>query len=509
MYPPLKQDGNGQPWTPSSGGPFRAIVLVAGIAFSAWSAAELYSIWAHPLPARRSAKLLQDLEEMQARLTSEVERLRTEPGERPETRRQTEIALRTFENLVQDLHQRAAGMEGVRLAVGRASQHLTMAAFSIREFGQISREEDARTRRLEAMADLVMALAETKQAVQSVSSPSWDLVIRERNIRIRRTAGSLAFGLVTTLLLIGLFAGRWRRAPYAPPEPHAWPVVEAGSSRTADMVINLDDTMVVRAGAEGPEPGTRVESGAPGSGRGPGGADAARSLAGVIAQGLRHDLTVINGYADFLLDSIAEDDPIRGDLHVIRRMGERINVLAGQLQAYSDPSPGTREPIDVNAWIESLRERLEVLLEPGISIAYNLSPSAGVVHGTPDHLERAVQSLIARAVTSMPAGGKIVIETSTREAEGECSSAVVIRHTGPGFAAGTLRGLRLANLLGPGEFHTADLSLFAVSSIVEGHPGRIETGSCAEGGSECVILLPAAERPHATRGEFAASDSLE
>src|ERR1035437_7876385 len=76
-------------------------------------------------------------------------------------------------------------------------------------------------------------------------------------------------------------------------------------------------------------------------------------LAGGVAHDFNNLLTVVNGYADILVDALGDDERAV-DAVEIRRAGSRATELTAQLLAFGRRSSQTLEPVDLNSQISAL-----------------------------------------------------------------------------------------------------------------------------------------------------------
>jgi hypothetical protein len=72
-------------------------------------------------------------------------------------------------------------------------------------------------------------------------------------------------------------------------------------------------------------------------------------LAGGVAHDFNDLLTVINGYAELVLNQLQEGDPLRERVNQIRNAGERAAGLTRQLLIFSRKQVVERKPLDLNA----------------------------------------------------------------------------------------------------------------------------------------------------------------
>lgn len=508
MNPEMPDPARTKP-SPVVGSLLHVLTLAIGLFFVGWNGRDLYYLLVDPLPSPRSAVVHEGLENLYRTLLDEMDRQKSDPLQAPAAAaKRVEALLKIYEASMPELHLNAEGMGDVRPALRRASEYLSLASLAGWELRRMVKDENVKGMESEARANILMALSEIRSAVISVGAAPWDLVKYERDSRIQHIAINLGFGALCTGLLLYLFMDRRFKemeahdvmTSFAVANPPPWAVGGSAKPKTRDMVVTIDETSVVRGGTDSsaaapqsegvrmpeskPAPVATMAAAEPAHGT-----DAARQIAASAARSFQHDLTVINGYSDLLLDSIAEEDPIRLDLKAIRRAGERANVLAGQLQIYGNTKPDRWEQVDVNKWLESARTRFEALLPGEVKLGYDLSPHAGIVRGDPDHLEQAVKSLILNATNAMPSGGGLTLKTGFHEpSKGEFWTSITVTDTGLGIDAPRQRKILLPapseNQVEPG------LGLPVVTSILEQHQGHVELESQPGQGSSFHLLIP-------------------
>ncbi|MFC7541713.1 PAS domain-containing protein [Siccirubricoccus deserti] len=136
---------------------------------------------------------------------------------------------------------------------------------------------------------------------------------------------------------------------------------------------------------------------------------------GQLASGIAHDfnnlLMVIAGSLDML--GHAEDGLRRKRL--IERGQEavaRAKRLTGQLRSFGRRQTLQSRPVDLNALVAAVAERLRPSLPPGIAFEQQLDEGLAPCHGDPTGIEQALASLVANAAEAMPQGGTLSVCTA-------------------------------------------------------------------------------------------------
>ena len=165
-------------------------------------------------------------------------------------------------------------------------------------------------------------------------------------------------------------------------------------------------------------------------------AAARMEVAGRIAGGVAHEfnnlLTVINGCATLLAESLDEGQPadLAGD---IKQAGERAAVLTGNLLNVSRPKPVVPQPMDLNAVVRETAHLLGRTI--GDHVAIRTEPDVGlpVVKGDAGLVLQILFNLILNARDAMPDGGTVVVRTAAVVENGVTWARLSVTDTGTGM----------------------------------------------------------------------------
>jgi len=226
-------------------------------------------------------------------------------------------------------------------------------------------------------------------------------------------------------------------------------------------------------------------------------------LAGGVAHDFNNLLTVINGYADGLLEMGGWEPRVAKMLTGIHQAGLRSADLTSRLLAFSRKQPPAAHALDPNALVTGIVEMLRRLIGPDITLVTRLTPGIGRVDVAPAQFEQVVMNLVLNARDAMPDGGRIVIETA------------VVTFSEPAANAGTIPAGRylvmsvtdmgvgmppdvqkrifepLFTTKAPGK--GTGLGLATVDDVVRKAKGRILVFSAVDKGTVFKVYLPAAE----------------
>jgi PAS domain S-box-containing protein len=224
-------------------------------------------------------------------------------------------------------------------------------------------------------------------------------------------------------------------------------------------------------------------------------------LAGGVAHDFNNHLTVINGYCDLVLGSLAPDDPNRESLTDVRRAGERAAALTRQLLAFARNQLLSPKPVSLNQIVSSMETMLRRLVPESIAVTATLAPGLGAAMADTGQIEQVLMNLVVNARDAMPEGGKILIETANVDLEsaaGERDQAVgpgayvtlSVADTGIGMDERT-RALIFEPFFTTKEFGKGTgLGLATVYGIVKQSGGTIAVRSQPGEGSTFTVYLP-------------------
>ena len=135
-------------------------------------------------------------------------------------------------------------------------------------------------------------------------------------------------------------------------------------------------------------------------------------LAGGVAHEFNNLLTGIMGYAQLGIAGLAPDDPVCADLEGVLRSAERASKLASQLLAFSRQQSSEPEVFDLNQLILNSGKLLPSVFDKDVEFVILLSPDLDLVSADPNQIDQVLMNLMVNARDAMPAGGKLVIETT-------------------------------------------------------------------------------------------------
>ena len=139
---------------------------------------------------------------------------------------------------------------------------------------------------------------------------------------------------------------------------------------------------------------------------------------GQLAAGVAHDfnniLTVIQGHAGLLQQTLNIADPQTRSLDQISKASNRAAALIRQLLMFSRKQVMQFRHLDMNDTLRNAIKMLERLVGEHVQIEFRPSAALPAIHADLSMLEQIAMNLAVNARDAMPSGGRITIST-TRE----------------------------------------------------------------------------------------------
>jgi PAS domain S-box-containing protein len=172
-------------------------------------------------------------------------------------------------------------------------------------------------------------------------------------------------------------------------------------------------------------------------------------LAGGIAHDFNNLLAIIQSNFEFLQDFNIKDDDYQKWINTGLKTVERGASLTRRLLSFSKAGTEQSKTVQINEFIDELRDLLSKSLTPKIKVELSLSDDVWYVNIDTDEFQDALVNLALNARDAMPEGGTLQIVTSNKElsehelefnTELEAGNYVVvsISDTGSGIDAATL-----------------------------------------------------------------------
>jgi nitrogen-specific signal transduction histidine kinase len=229
-------------------------------------------------------------------------------------------------------------------------------------------------------------------------------------------------------------------------------------------------------------------------------------LAGGISHEYNNLLTVINGFAQVMAETLPENDPGHTYLTEILKAGERAASLTRQLLSFSRKQMVQPRVLDLGVLVAGLQTSLASLLGENIRLEMQMAPEPSQARVDPGQIERALVYLADNARDAMPRGGRLTITTRnvvlTADEIPDRAEILPGPHvllsvadTGHGMDEPTLARVFEPFFTTKGVGRGTGLGLAAVYGSVKQADGHIAVSSTVGVGTTFDIYLPST--PHA------------
>jgi len=211
-------------------------------------------------------------------------------------------------------------------------------------------------------------------------------------------------------------------------------------------------------------------------------------LAAGVAHEINNPLTGILSYAEDLVESTAEADPLRADCEIIVREAIRCRTIIRNLLDFAGDGKPRRVPLRPGEVIEQSLALLARRKDfAGISLLREVEPDLSEIIGDPVQIQQVLINLIVNARQAMPQGGTITVGAYTR---GLNSVSLFVRDEGQGVPP-DIRERIFEPFFSTKDGHSDGLGLAVCLGIVERLGGRIEQENAPESGAIFRVILPA------------------
>jgi two-component system, cell cycle sensor histidine kinase and response regulator CckA len=229
-------------------------------------------------------------------------------------------------------------------------------------------------------------------------------------------------------------------------------------------------------------------------------------VVGRIAASFAHDfnnlLTVINGYADDLVDRFPEQDATSRKLREIRGSGERAAKLTQRLLSFSRKAPSCLQVLDLNSLLTELEPLLQRIVGAQTRLMIQRSGSKATIEADHSQIEQAVMNLAINARDAMPDGGNLTITVGQVQVDDAAGAklkvplgqyvALTVQDTGSGMDENTQSKVFEAFFTTKEVGKGTGLGLWSVSETVRQSRGAIGMESKLGLGTTFRIYLPTA-----------------
>jgi PAS domain S-box-containing protein len=232
-------------------------------------------------------------------------------------------------------------------------------------------------------------------------------------------------------------------------------------------------------------------------------------LAGGIAHDFNNFLSVIRGYARFLIDGLPADSPLRSDAEEVARAAERAARLTNQLLVFSRRDVVQSRVIDLADVLAGVGSLLERTLGEDVALSVSVGEGLHRVEADPSQIEQVLVNLAVNARDAMPGGGRLEIELANHDAGPDRRVRLTVRDTGQGMSAEVVERAFEPFYSTKPKGQGTGLGLATVYGIVTQAGGSIEIESAPGEGTSVNVVFPATEQRAAEAPEQAGADQAD
>jgi len=220
------------------------------------------------------------------------------------------------------------------------------------------------------------------------------------------------------------------------------------------------------------------------------------SSLGQMAAGLAHEiknpLGSIKGSAEILGDDFPEGSRKHEMMKVLVKETDRLNRVVEDFLNFARPRPIARTPTQINTVVGSVVSQIELdAPAKNVRVVRDFDENLPVALFDGERLHQVFLNLALNAVTAMPRGGTLLIETRRRSYEGKPHIVVSIKDDGLGISADDMD--RIFDPFFTRSEKGTGLGLSISHTIVQHHGGRIDVAPNRPKGTVFSVILPIVE----------------
>ena len=241
--------------------------------------------------------------------------------------------------------------------------------------------------------------------------------------------------------------------------------------------------------------------------------EAVGQLTGGIAHDFNNLLQVVIGNLEILQRNLPEDAArLRRSAGNAMSGARRAAALTARLLAFSRRQPLAPQPVDVNGLVAGMSELLTRTLGASVRIETALAERPWRAETDPNQLESAILNLAVNARDAMPAGGRLIIETSNVRLDRAYAArntdakpghyvAIAVTDTGLGMDKQTMERVFEPFFTTKEVGKGTGLGLSQVYGFVQQSGGHVEIRSRPGEGTSVQLFLPRVLGDAAESGE--------
>ncbi len=226
-------------------------------------------------------------------------------------------------------------------------------------------------------------------------------------------------------------------------------------------------------------------------------------LAGGVAHDLNNMLQVILASADFALEQVGPDDPLRADLEPIRDAGRRSSELTAQLLAYARRQVASPQVVDLNGVVATALRLIRRIMREDLVVDWRPAAGLRATYIDPSQVTRILTNLCVNSRDAIDGPGRITVSTANVDVADEDPAApdgarpgswvvISVTDTGHGMEADVLEHVFEPFYTTKEAAPASGLGLASVDGIARQNGGFVAAASAPGVGSTFTVYLPRA-----------------
>ncbi|MDP1677074.1 MAG: ATP-binding protein [Bacteroidota bacterium] len=217
--------------------------------------------------------------------------------------------------------------------------------------------------------------------------------------------------------------------------------------------------------------------------------DSIGNLAGGIAHDFNNILTSIMGASSIMRRRMKQNNQMYPFVDIIETASTRGKSLTNQLLTFARRTPIQFHPINLNVIIDETLRIFEPSANSVITILRNFSDIPTIINGDEGQIQQAILNLLINARDAMPAGGKLIIQT-TVDIKREKTVTVNVSDTGTGMSKEVQQQIFVPFFSTKGQSKGTGLGLSVVYGVMKSHNGTVSFSSETAKGTTFTLTFP-------------------
>lgn len=214
-------------------------------------------------------------------------------------------------------------------------------------------------------------------------------------------------------------------------------------------------------------------------------------MAAGVAHELNNPLTTVTGFVELVLADLPPEAAAREDLELVLREALRARGVVRRLLDFARPADNVRTRTGLNELVSDVLALVSHQARTyNIEISLYLADNLPWITVDPNQIKQVLLNLISNAMSSMPRGGQLTIETACEHREERDWLTLAVRDTGVGVPRENFERIFEPFFTTRQSGGGTGLGLAISYNIITDHGGFMELQSEVGKGSSFTVYLP-------------------